>query len=824
MFSFNKGYAQIVDTVKVASDEIESPIAYSADDSLYADMKRNQIHLYGNAVVDDGDVRLEAGYILIDLKANEVLAMYRYDEDSIEVEHPVFTDGAEKINARKVRFNFNTEKAYIEEVAIQQDENYLYMAQAKRQSNEEVHFRKGRFTTCNQDDPHYHFQLSSAVLVPEKRIVSGPMNLWIKGVPTPVGLPFSVIPQVEDKTSGILFPEIVPISQYGFGFNELGYYIPVNDRFQTTFYASLYSRGSWGLGNQSDYAKIYKYRGNVNLLFQQFRSGFPENARANKLSVTWIHQSDRKSSPYWNFNSNVRFISDNNSKNNLDPLNGDYFTNSFNSDINLNRYFPGKPVTAGMKLSLRQNSQTQNISLASPVVNVNVSRFFPFKKLFTSNKGWRSIFTSLGVTYTFEGQNRTLFKDSLLQQGLYDRIGDEFQQGMNQRISIQTTGGLFKNALKLTPSVTYGNKANFQQIRKSYDATNNATVEDTIRIFGMAHDLNFSLQATTALYSYYKFVGKKQPLMRHVLTPSLRFSYIPNINELITDSVGVDMSPITYSPFERSLYASGNTNDQALISFGFNNTFELKRKSYKDTVSGFKKTRIIDLLSFTGSYDLRKDSMNLSNIGINLRVSPINWLNFVATSSFSPYDWVDSTGATVADYAIKTRKNLGRFVSTNLATTITLTSEEGRKELNEVIERIPENWNADYNYFMLYPEQLLNFNIPWRISLSHVYTITANQSKNSFNSDTYNQVQTLMLNGDVSFTKRWKLTSQVNFDLKEVDITNARISLNRDMHCWALAFHWTPIGGNKSFLFSIRSTSALFQDAKIELRRPPAFL
>ena len=75
MFSFNKGYAQIVDTVKVASDEIENPIAYSAKDSLYADMRKNQIHLYGNAVVDDGDVRLEAGYILIDLEANEVLAM-----------------------------------------------------------------------------------------------------------------------------------------------------------------------------------------------------------------------------------------------------------------------------------------------------------------------------------------------------------------------------------------------------------------------------------------------------------------------------------------------------------------------------------------------------------------------------------------------------------------------------------------------------------------------------------------------------------------------------------------------------------------------------
>ena len=81
-----------------------------------------------------------------------------------------------------------------------------------------------------------------------------------------------------------------------------------------------------------------------------------------------------------------------------------------------------------------------------------------------------------------------------------------------------------------------------------------------------------------------------------------------------------------------------------------------------------------------------------------------------------------------------------------------------------------------------------------------------------------------MTNGDISFTKRWKLASTINLDLEDVGVTNARFSLSRNMHCWSLAFHWTPIGGNKSFLFSIRSTSSLFKDAKIDIRKPPAFL
>ncbi|MDG1658604.1 MAG: hypothetical protein P8H56_08490, partial [Crocinitomicaceae bacterium] len=108
--------------------------------------------------------------------------------------------------------------------------------------------------------------------------------------------------------------------------------------------------------------------------------------------------------------------------------------------------------------------------------------------------------------------------------------------------------------------------------------------------------------------------------------------------------------------------------------------------------------------------------------------------------------------------------------------------------------------------------------------LSHVYSLNANQNRSTDLPDEWNIDQTLMINGDVSFTKRWKLATITNLNLEDFKVTNSRIILTRDMHCWALNFQWTPIGGNKSFLFSIRSTSSLFQDAKIDIRKPPAFL
>ncbi len=824
MFRNTSCIAQTRDTLYLEESSFNEKVYYSAEDSIFNDVPNKQIHLFGKARIKTADTDMKAGYLLIDLNKQEVLAKYSFDKDSNRIDLPTFTDGSEEIKAASIRYNFETKKGYIEELTLQPNEAFLYMGVAKKQANDEIHFKMGRFTTCNLPEPHYHFQLSRAVFIPEKRIVTGPMNLWVQGVPTPLGLPYAVIPQQKDRTHGILFPEFTPLSAYGFGFQNLGYYIPINDRMQTVVYANLYSRGSWGLRNVFDYEKRYGFSGTLDLGFQQFRSGFPDNLTNEKLSLQWSHRKEPKSNPFWNFSSSVNFISDNQSKNNLDPLNEQYFNNSFNSDINMTRFFPGKPINSGMKVAVRQNSLTNNVSLTAPIFNFNVTRIFPFKRFVKGTGGLAQLFSRLGLTYNLEAQNRSNFTDSLMATGDLRTISDQFMNGVFQNMNIQTTTSFFKNAIKITPNLLYTNKLNFQQISKTFDPIQNTTFIDTLKKSGMWHEMNIGVQATTVLYSYYKFLGKKKPLLRHLMTPSIGYRYVPQLNPLSTVTSSSGPSDLTYSPFERSVYSGSAIKTASLITFGINNTFELKRRSDKDTVTGFKKTRIVDMLSVNGTYDLVKDSMKLSDLSLNLRISPIPWLNFVATSSFSPYTWDQTTGKTLSQYALSSTGKLGRFLQTTLTGSATLTSKESRIKLTNTQMSISENWTSDYTYFALHPEYLLDFNIPWKLTLSHVYGITANTSKSVLNPNDFNQIQTVVLNGDLSFTQRWKLAANINIDLETEKISNARFTLSRDMHCWALSFYWTPIGGNKSFLLSIRNTSSIFQDAKIELRKPPVFL
>lgn len=780
--------------------------------------------MYGSAMVEYDGIKLTADLIEMDTEKKEVYAIYTLDEEGNRVGIPKFEQGTQSFTAASIRYNFETEKGYIEELRTQQDEMHLHMGVAKRQSNEEVHFTQGKFTTCELDEPHFHFQLSKAVMVPEKRIATGPMNLWVKGIPTPLGLPFSVIPtQDNEAESGLIFPMITPVSQYGFGFQDLGYYFPIkrSENVQTTFYGSLYSRGTFEVKNQTDYKKRYKYTGVVNLGYSSFRQPFPaDSIRKQKIVVQWSHRQEVKANPYWRFNSSVNFQSDNSGKSNLDPLNQQYYQNNFNSDINLIRNFPGKPVTIGLKAGLKQNSASQRLDADLPTLNVNVNRFFPFKALRKNRIGGEKFYEKIGLTYALEAKNRAMFADSLLSDKRFDLIANQMQNGIRHNVGLSYPLQMFKKIVTLNTTATYNMRMNFQSIEKRYDYGESKIVNDTLQGFGLSHDASFQTELSTSLYAYYNFVGKGDMKMRHVMTPRVSFRFQPNMSSYVTEYLGPDNLEVNYSPYENSLYRESFGRDVGLISYSLNNTFELKHKSRSDTTNEMTKTRIIDALSISGNYDIFKDSMNFSDINLQLRFTPVRGLSIVSSGAISPYAW-NENGITYNQFAMNNNQGIGRFTRANISTTYTFTTRESQDKINANREVMGDFWGADYQYFAMNPHEIIDFDIPWKINFTHTYFINLAPHDPDRK---YTQNQNIMISGDVSFTQRWKLGLNASYDLKIGNLTQTQLTLTRDMHCWQLSFYWTPVGGQQSFLVRFNATSNLFQSAKLELRKPPEFL
>ena len=810
-----------IDTAKVKrlvinKGDIKEIITYNATDSCVGLVKENRVYLYGNAYINYDGIEMRAEYLEMDLKKNEVYATHGTDSLGRNFGDPVFIQDGDTLKASGIRYNFDTKKGYIEEVAIHESEYYLTMERATIQANEDVHFVHGKFTTCNLDEPHFHFGLSKAVMVPNKRIVTGAMNLWIMGVPTPIGLPFGIIPikDREERQRGFIMPQYSVISAYGMGIQDLGYYFPISDRFQTIAYGTLFSRGTFGLKSYSEYAKRYKYNGNFELGYTRYRFGFPDSTIINATTVKWVHTQDSKANPSWSFSANVNFNSNSSNKQTLNVQNTSYFDNTLNSDIRVGKTFGSKPISANMKLNLRQNSNSSSNVLTAPIINFQTtSRIYPFKRV---NK-------VVGFTYAAEIQNQSTYKDRYMKNGNFDSIAQQFRNGITQNFNLQTTLNLFKGTVRITPNVTYKQIVNFQTVSK-YVTASDSLITDTVSKPGFSHSLSSSLSVTSTLYSYYRFIGKRNTLLRHVMTPTVSFTYTPLIQQGIQEYTDTSNVVHRYSIFEKSLYSESLQYNSGKINFTVNNTFELKQKSPKDTVTGFKKFKLIDNFTLNTSYDIFKDTMKWSDLTMRLVINPNTLFNFTLTATHSWYGWNDSTGVTVKEFAFQTGQGIGRIKATSIATTLILTSKENREKLQSNVSQMANVWNPQYQNWLVNPYQYVYFDIPWKITLDHVFGLTANSSKSTFHSKRYVPTHTISMQGDINITENWKIATRVMYDIQNKVISNMNISLTRNIHCWNVAFNWVPIGTNKSFIVSLTGNSSLFKSANIKIRKPPIVL
>jgi hypothetical protein len=810
--------------VVFAKDLLGETMFYSAKDSIIADIKGKKLYLYNEGKITYGTTTLTANYMVVDLDKKEVYATYTTDSLGRRQGEVLFQDGADEVRAAGMRFNFETKKAIIEETRIQQDESFLFMGIAKRQANEEIHFRNGRFSTCDLDEPHFHFNLTEAVLVPNERIVAGPSNLWVNGVPTPLVLPFAYFPTKNQPKTGLMFPEIIPASPNGIGLQNLGYYFPINDKLNTTIFATIFSRGSFGVANQSEYNVRYKFNGNARFEYMNFSRGFPDTTRQQKVAIRWTHNQDAKANPYWRFNGSINFQSDNNPQATLNPQNQQVFNNATQSNITLNRNFPGKPYTLGMRMGVNQNSGTGNMFVDLPTINFNMSRVQPFKVFRSKDAiGPEKWFEKIGFTYSGEMKNQANFADSLLKRENFGLLPDRFLNGMNHQFNLTSNVQLLGGNLNIVPNLSYNTFMNFQSATPSWDNASQTVLTDSTSGFFMGQNMSLRLSATTTVYSMFQLIGAKNVRFRNVTRPSLGYAFVPVLNQVNTIFTNSGQ-PVRFTVHDRSLYRSASTNDQSLINFGLTHVTDMKMPSKRDS-TGFKKINIIEGLSLNGSYDMLRDSFKLSDINTQLRIKPMEFWNIVAGGNYSLYDWIDSTGRSVNSFAIAREGNrqLGRWTTFNVASTFTFSSKEGQKIISETDQMLKDNWNQDYNYYMLRPYEVMDFRIPWRVNLSYNFdwrrntNITATDTLRSF------IIQTITYQADFTLTPRWMVSTRGTFDIKQMQFSTVSIDVHRNLHCWKLSFFYVPVGFNKSFMVRIAANASMLKDVKYEFRRPPAF-
>jgi lipopolysaccharide assembly outer membrane protein LptD (OstA) len=819
-----------------SENALESEVKYKSSDSIRFDFKQKKAYLIHQAEINYEDINLKAGYIEIDFEKNEIYATGIPDSAGKESEIPVFIQGDQTFKSKEMRYNYKTKRGFINNVVTEDGGGFLLGQSVKKMEDDIVNISKGSYTTCsNSDHPHFEFRYNKSMVIPKKRIVTGPAYLTIEGVPTPLMIPFGWFPSKQGQRSGIIIPTYGESANRGFYFENGGYYLYINDYLDFKVTGDIYTKGSWAVKPSFRYKKRYKYSGSANFTYAINIEGVketPSYSRSRDFAIRWSHKQDPKARPKSTFSADVNIVS--NTYNKYNPTTTqDYLSNTFRSSIAYQTNFGGKYFLT-MNASHDQNTLSKIINVTLPELTFSVNRFNPFnsKKRVGPMKWYHNISTN----YTMNAKNMVSMPDSMF---FTNSTLENMKNGIKHTMPISSPVKLLKY-FNWTNSINLNDRMYFESYRKYWSNdtlfTGNDTVvgyqvKDTINGFNNVFDFSFSSSLNTKIYGMIQF-GSKFPVnaIRHVITPTASFSYSPDYS---TDFWGYYDSyidgngkEVEYSKYDGTLYGGPSAGRSGRLSFSVANNLEMKIRSRKDTITGTKKVVLIDNFTVAFSYDFAKDSLRWSPLSLSGRTRLFKNIDITYRSEFDPYI-LDSTGnrnLNQTEWSVNHR--LMRLKQTNWAVSLNyrLNSNEFGKKKGQAIAAPPVSPPSgspeEIEEIMENPDDYIDWSIPWDLSISYSfnYSVVHRYPPNDYErKETI--VQTLGLSGNVSITPKWKIGFMTGWDFEQNDLSYTSLSFYRDLHCWEMRFNWIPTGDRKSWNFTINAKASLLQDMKLNKKK-----
>ncbi len=819
----------------IVSSELEYPLIYQADDSLELDMKNQKAYLYNNAYVEYGDFELNACFIEFDFKTQVVKARECTDSSGNKVGVPELSDGDVVTHADSLAFNFNSKRGITYHVKMQEGEGYIHGSKIKRQANEEIHIDTALYTTCDLDHPHYYFKLRKAIIKPDDKIISGPVNLFVSDVSTPLGLPFAYFPNQKSGTNGIVIPSFGNSPRLGFYLLGGGYYYkfkkrkdgkwsPFADKLAVSLLGDIYSKGSWGAKTIVEYNNRYHYNGGLQVSYQNVKNGdkgFPDYTQQKVFFIRWRHNQDPKAMPNSTFKANVNYGKKNNFKNNYSDFNPqDYLSNNFNSNVGWNRRFNGA-VKSNLNINLRHNQNNQKVTFTLPETSYNINRFYLGKLLGKSHIGKPRWYEQIGTTYALNFKNITSAKIDSSNNFDNQELLNNMQYGAKHDIRATSSLRLLKKKFTLTPSYGFTLYNYFEDINIYYDDVADSVITDTTERFSMPFTQNFSVGLTTKIYGFYQFAkflqGKRQSKIRHSITPNASFVYRPKnpYSKTYIDKNGKEQQ---FNRYKIGVYGAPSSNESGIVAISLINSFELKYKDIHNDTSDntYKKMSLLDNLNLSSNYNLLADSFNLSNINITGRTKLFKNINTRFGVTIDPYAY-DTTGRRLDIYNVDYNGKLGTIMNTNFALGMNLRSKQGKKDKYQSTRGTQAELDAVNSNQSAY----VDFNVPWNLNLNYKISTnrTIGRNNDGTKKDTTIFVQTIGVRGDLKITENWMINYTTNYDIVKQKFSFSSVDIRRDLHCWEMVFHWIPFGYMKSYSIQINVKSAMLQDLKLQRRR-----
>ncbi|MGO4904072.1 putative LPS assembly protein LptD [Flavobacterium sp. W20_MBD1_R3] len=828
------------DSIKPKKAFLDGKVKYKAEQYAKIDQKKKTITLYDKAELYYQDIELKSGIIILDYEKNEVYAGRIKDSTGAYTQFPNFKQGTNAVEPDSIRFNFKTKKALIWNSRSDQGE-FKIKATLTKKENDSVYFLKGaRFTTSKDvDNPEYYFQTNKVKFIPGKKVVTGLTNMVIANVPTPIALPFAFFPMSQETSiSGLILPSYNDSNNRGFSLQNLGYYFALSDNYDLTVLGDYYTNGSYGLRFESSYAKRYNYRGNLNIRFENLitsERGYPDYLKQNIYNIQWSHSKDTKASPNSSFSASVNLGSSKYFKQSINQVNiGSNLNNTLSSSVSYSKTFTSIPqVRMSLTATHSQNTQTEEINMTLPTLQLSVDRIYPFVGKDGVKKGF---FKNINLQYNLNGRNSIVTTDSLF---FKPQMFRDAKIGFQHSIPLSTNFKLFKY-FSASTSVNYEEIWYTKTIERNFDQDQSKVVDKTINGFDAFRTYSFSSSVGTTIYGTFNFgENKKIKSIRHVMRPSVSYGYTPSFEKYYDTYASDATGTMTkqYSRFENGIFGAPGLSNSNSLGFDLSNTFEAKVTDSDSTKVEPKKIMLLNNLNLSTSYNLDADGINslafapmrLSG-GTQLFKNKMN-VNFGAT--LDPYA-IDNSGNRINVFNINNGGSLFRMTSSNMTLNYSIsskgndkkdkdTNEQSRRNGGRADDLFGTNTDLGDNRSSQFDEdeedagedkisEFFNSKLPWDMTFAYSLTYGNNNRENQIIGNS------IMISANADITPKWKAGVSTGYDFVQKGVTFTQLRFERDLLSWRMDFNWSPMGENANWGFFIGIKSGVLSDIKWDKR------
>ena len=805
------------DTVKIEKEQIDD-IVRSKADNIRNEVPKKMSYLNQNAEVSYQDMKINADYIQIDWDKGLIFARGKVDSIGKITEPAVATQGGKKYEYSEFSYNYKTKQAIAYNARTEESEGVIVAEKTKKVNDSVFYLKRGKYTTdeyfLKKKDTiaDYYLLAPDIKLVKGKensKLITGPIQMYIEQVPTPLILPFAILPFSEKRMAGILIPSFGERQDVGFFLNSLGYYLPIGEHFDVKTYFDYYTKGSWNFRPEVTYRKNYKYngsfRGEIGTTIRGIK-GLENYTKSSVYNIAWTHTQDTKANPFFNFSASVNITSNkfyNNTVNNSHIFNQSALNAQQNSTVSFTKRFLNLPITITGTGSYSQNFTTGLTDIRLPQLNVSTNQFYLFKPKTGIRTGMLENIT-VNTGLQFSNYVSGVKSGDLFTKTMWDNM----QTGAKNKIELATNTTVAK-FFTFSLGANIDNVATTKTISKNYNPVTNTLERNLNKNLTGYSTFSTSASLQTVLYGMLKF-GEKSKIqaIRHMVTPSIGFTYSPDFGDpkfgyfkSYYDERGV---LTTYSIFEGGMFGSPNQGLTQSIGFNINNNLEMKVRSKTDS-TGTKKIKIFESLNISGGYNFAADKYKWSLISISTQTSFFqNKLSVNSNVLIDPYQIVFIPGQ---ENGIRT-ENFGHFniQSFSMNFSFPLNNETfGKKE--DLATKYKTKGEIRNEVYYFDQDNYSRFNQPWTLNLN------ANYGYSKTNTRFGKSVASLGLDGSVKLTPYWSLSGNTHYDFVSKSLAYTRLGFSRDQRSFSFTFNWVPFGQYKVYDFFISIKANILKDA-----------